>query len=282
MNHLINRRITDATHSTQSMRGFTIIELMLAMAFISMLLLAIALTLVQIANIYNHGNISKDVNTSSRAISDELTSAFTSSGSFSLLPADHHYVVMSRSGIPIGGRLCMGEYSYIWNYAAALSPVGTYPNPSPDTTRNIYNLPGATPSQLAATNYVQVGSTAARHEISLVKAPDASGAYCIPTALTPSGYPNINPVGATELLRTGDHGIVLHYLSITTAATATDSLSAQQLYKITFVLGTPDVNAVPGALANITCKAPGTAGADINYCSVQKFTLVLRVVSGVN
>jgi hypothetical protein len=252
---------------------------MLAMAFISMLLLAIALTLVQIANIYNHGNIAKDVNTSSRAISDELTLALTSSGSFSLLPADHHYVVMSNGGTPIGGRLCVGKYSYIWNYAAALSPAGTYPNPNPDTTRNVY-LPSATPNISA--NVVKIGSAATRYEISFVKAPDASGAYCTKTAATPSGYPNVNPVGATELLRTGDHGIVLHYLDITTAATATDSLSAQQLYKVTFVLGTPDVNALTGTLANITCKTPGAAGADTNYCSVQKFTLVLRVVSGVN
>ncbi|MDB5179927.1 MAG: hypothetical protein JWN12_559 [Candidatus Saccharibacteria bacterium] len=279
MNHLINRRTGNATHSIDSVKGFTIIELMLAMAFISMLLLVIALTLVQIGNIYNHGNTAKDVNASSRAISDELSFALTSSGSFSLNSADHHYVVMSHSGTPIGGRLCVGKYSYIWNYAAALSPAGTYPNPSPDTTRNIY-LPSAIPNLSA--NVVKIGSAATRYEISLVKAPDASGAYCVPTATTPSGYPNVNPVGATELLRTGDHGIVLHYLDITTAATATDSLSAQQLYKVTFVLGTPDVNAVTGALSSVTCKAPGTAGADTNYCSTQKFTLVLRVVSGVN
>jgi len=270
MNHFNKQRLS---------KGFTIIELMLAMAFISMLLLAIALTLVQIANIYNRGNLAKQVNQSSRSISTELTSALTSSGSFSLVPADHQYVEMTQSGVPVGGRLCVGKYSYIWNYGSALSPSGVYPNPAPNSARNVYLSTSAV--NLGA-NYVKVGSTPARYEISLVKAPDASGAYCVPTTSTPSGYPNINPVGATELLRTGDHGIVLHDLVITTSASATDSLSAQQLYKVTFVLGTPDVNAITGTLPDITCKGPGVAGADTAFCSVEKFTLVLRVVSGVN
>lgn len=265
MNHLIKQR---------SDKGFTIIELMLAMAFISMLLLAIALTLVQIATIYNRGNTMKQVNQSSREITTQLTNAMTSSGSFSLLPADHRYVEQEQSGVVIGGRLCVGTYSYIWNYGTALSTVSSY--------RNIY-LPGATKAQLVSTNYVKLTATTGRNEISLVKAPDASGAYCVPTATTASGYPDINPVGATEILRTGDHGLVLHYLHITTSPTAADSLSAQQLYKATFVLGTPDVSALTGlATPDVACLPPGTAGADPNYCSVQKFTLVLRVVSGVN
>jgi len=271
MNQLIKQR-------TRQIKGFTIIELMLAMAFISMLLLVIALTLVQIATIYNRGNTAKQINQSSRAVSEELSLALTSSGSFSLAPADRKYVETAS-----GGRLCVGKYSYIWNYGKALSPAGVYPNPTPATNRNIY-IPSAPVS--LSTNVVKIGSAAPRYEISFVKAPDASGAYCIPTTSTPSGYPNVSPVGATELLRTGDQGLVLHYFHIATSASAADSLSAQQLYRVTFVLGTPDVNALNGIAtpqtANVTCKAPGTTGADANYCSVQKFTLVLRVVSGVN
>jgi len=250
---------------TQTKNGFTLIELMLAMTFISILLLTIAMTIVQIATIYNRGIIAKEVNISSRQISNELGLAMNASTSFSVLPADHHYIDNAW-----GGRLCVGKYSYIWNYGSALYPSTLSAN------RNMYDP--AQPVNTAA-NIVKIGS-ATRYEISLVKAPDASGVYCTPNA---SGvYPNINPTGAVELLRTGDHALVLHYLNVSTSAGATDALSAQQLYKITFVLGSSDMSAITGTQAATLCIAPGLPGADPNYCQIQKFTIVLRVVSGVN
>lgn len=249
----------------QRTKGFTLIELLLAMSFISILLLTIALTIVQIATIYNRGTIAKEVNQSSRQISNEFQLAMNASSSFSIVASDHHYVDSAW-----GGRLCVGQYSYIWNYASALNPASLNAN------RNIYD-PSLPPNTSA--NIVKSGSVT-RYEISLVKAPDAGGAYCTPDAS--GAYPKINPVGAIELLRTGDHALMLHYLNISTAASATDTLSAQQLYKFTFVLGTSDTTAATGTKDTTVCIAPGAAGADSNYCAIQKFTIVLRVVSGVN
>jgi competence protein ComGC len=249
MNHKTNQQTT---------QGFTLIELILSMTFISILLLTIALTIVQIANIYNKGMITKEVNISSRTISTDLDQAIRASGSFSLT---NHYVSTSA-----GGRLCTGQSSYIWNYAGALS--------SQDTSRNKYSS-----GQNTAGNVVISGGVK-RYEISLVKVPDSAASYCIPDGL--GAYPLVNPVGAVELLRTGDHSLALHYVNVTTSPSVTDSLSAQQLYKVTYVLGTGDSNAVTGIGDQILCKAPGVSGADNNYCNVQKFTIVLRVVSGVN
>lgn len=241
-------------------RGFTLIELMLAMTFISILLLTIALTIVQIANIYNRGTITKELNASSRSISTDLDHTLRASGSFSLEPAANRYVSKTW-----GGRLCTGQYSYIWNYGSALSSL--------DPSRNQYSGPAT------AGNTVVTGGIT-RYEISLVKAPDAGAIYCTPNGS--GGYPNVSPVGAVELLRTGDHGLVLHYFDVTTAPTAKDVLSSQELYKMTYVLGTNDLDALTGATDQLACKGPGEDGADLNYCDVQKFTIVLRVVSGVN
>ena len=99
------------TSTLQRIKGFTIIELLLAMTFISALLLAIALTIVQVANIYNRGIILKEVNQTSRAISDELESSLRSSSTFSTEADDKRYVNNQW-----GGRMCLGQYSYIWNY----------------------------------------------------------------------------------------------------------------------------------------------------------------------
>lgn len=239
-------------------KGFTMIELMLAMTFISMLLVAIALTIVQIANIYNKGIITKEVNSSSQAISDELTLAMQSSSSFSLVPSAHKYVSSNW-----GGRLCMGQYSYIWNYGKALA--------SQDTNRNQYSGPNT-----AGNTVISGGIT--RYEISFVKVPDAGGAYCVPDVT--GAYPKIDPSSAVELLRTGDHGLVLHNFTVTSTASGTDALSSQQLYKVSYTIGTPDINALNADQS--LCKGPNQPGSDLNYCAVDQFTIVLRVVNGVN
>ena len=57
--------------------GFTLIELMLAMTFISVLLLAIAMTIIQIGTIYNRGVTLKEVSQAARSISDELNRSIT-------------------------------------------------------------------------------------------------------------------------------------------------------------------------------------------------------------
>lgn len=248
----------------QMKKGFTLIELMLAMTFISMLLLAIALTIVQIANVYNKGIITKEVNQSSRAVSDELSLAMRSSGSFSLDASAHAYVQqVGTDNKLIGGRLCMGQYSYIWNYGRALANL--------DTNRNQYAGPAT-----AGNSVISGGVT--RYEISFVKVPDAGGSYCVPNA--GGVYPKIDPTSAVELLRTGDHGLVLHNLTVTSVPTGKDILSSQQLYRVSYTIGTPDVTAMNSD--QTLCSGPGIPGSDLNYCAVDQFTIVLRVVSGVN
>lgn len=252
MNHAANTPIK----KTQS--GFTLVELLLAMTFISALLLAIAMTIVQIANTYNRGMILKEVNQTARALSQELDLAVRASSSFSTSPTDHKYVNNAW-----GGRLCLGQYSYVWNYGTALSTV----NPN----RNLYS------STNNAGNIVKDAS-GTRSEISFVKVLDQAGSYCVPNAS--GAYPSIDPTNATELLRSGDHSLAIHAFSVTSTPTATDSLSQQSLYKFSFTLGTSDINALTSDQSQ--CKAPNIPGSDLNYCSVEQFTIVLRAVSGVN
>ncbi len=256
MNHEVN---THSRSNSSRQAGFTLIELLLAMTFISVLLLTIALTIVQIANIYNRGIILKEVNQTARSISDELDGAVRASSTFSIDPTAQRYVANAW-----GGRICLGQYSYIWNYGSALDSVSA--------NRNQYSAPNESGNTVIDTN----GTT--RYEISFVKVPDAGGVYCIPSG---SGtYPNINPVGAVELLRTGDHSLAIHGLEIVSNPSAKDTLSSQQLYKISYTLGTSGL----AALSNdqTRCRPPNEQGSDLNYCAVQQFTLVLRVVSGVN
>jgi len=239
-------------------KGFTLVELMLAMTFISTLLLVIAMTIVQIANIYNRGMILKGVNQNARSISEELDRAVSASSTFSTDSAAQRYVNNQW-----GGRMCLGQNSYVWNYGTALSAQS--PN------RNMYSAINT------AGNVIREGSNV-RSEIGFVKVLDPAGSYCIPNG--EGVYPLVDPTNATELLRSGDHTLVIHAFSVTSEPTAKDELSAQAMYKMSFTIGTNNLDALTAD--RTACKAPNVPGSDLNYCSIQQFTIVLRAVSGVN
>ena len=63
-------------------QGFTLVELTLAMTFISVLLLSIALTIIQLGALYNQGTTSKEINQASRDMQDNITRNIASSGPF--------------------------------------------------------------------------------------------------------------------------------------------------------------------------------------------------------
>lgn len=228
--------------------GFTLIELLLAMSFISVLLLAIAMTILQISAIYNRGMIVKEVNQIGRTLSTEVQSGIIKSVPFPIDQATgSHYFEQAW-----GGRLCLGQYSYIWNYGSALQ-VGT------SASRNIYQ---AEPLLI----------TARSSPIRFVKVYDTHAAYCANLNLP------IDPTSATELLNIGDHSLAVHDFSVATAATADDSKTGQRLYDISFTIGTNETNALlldtSGAV--VGCKGPGVPGADLSYCVVQQFGIATR------
>jgi prepilin-type N-terminal cleavage/methylation domain-containing protein len=229
-------------------KGFTLIELMLAMAFISVLLLAVAMTVIQIGKIYNRGITLKEVNQVSRTLTDELTRSIASSPSFSLSASAGKYAPEAW-----GGRLCLGQYSFIWNYGTALN------NNNPNRSR-----------------YSSGSNT-----IQFVKVPDLSGTYCV---RQPSGYPNISPTNAVELLGESDRDLAIHRISVSSASTAVDPRTGQQLYTVTFTIGTNDTAALvtDGSGYVSSCKTPDQLGFSFEYCTVQQFTIAVRTQNAVN
>jgi prepilin-type N-terminal cleavage/methylation domain-containing protein len=224
-------------------RGFTLIELLLAMTFISILLLAIALTILQISRIYNRGTILSEVNQVGRSIASELQTEIASSVPFSVdQRAGSHYFQQTNEG----GRLCLGQYSYIWNYGSVLQPNTSSP-------RNLY------------TNEPLLESNTS---IRFVKVYDTQAAYCSSLNKT------VVPTDATELLNIGDHSLAIQNFSITTTTSANDARTGQRLYAVSFVIATNDQNALISG--GTSCKAPGSIGADLTYCAAEQFSIVVR------
>lgn len=228
--------------SRNNNRGFTLIELMLAMTFIAILLVAIAMTTIQISNIYNKGITLREVNQAGRSVSSELQQSIAASVPFDVTPKTDNsgsetsrYVV--RDG---GGRLCLGTYTYAWNYGKALSGGAGAPA--------IYNkYDNNTPVRFA-------------------KIEDAGGALCADVTLP------VPKNKASELLSTGDRELVLHSFSVT--KTADDPTTGQALYAITMVIGTNDRAQL--TTDNASCKPPAAGVGNENYCSVNQWDIIAR------
>jgi len=223
--------------------GFTIIELMLAMTFISVLLVAIAMTTIQISNIYNKGITLREVNQVGRAVSNELQRSIASATPFDVTPrvdnspntASSKYVV--RDG---GGRLCLDNYTYAWNYGSALAGGEGAP---------------------AVFNKFDDNSP-----VRFVKVADPSGALCAnPEA-------SIVRADATDLISGGDRDLVIHKFTI--VKTAEDANIAQALYAITMIIGTNDQAQL--TTNDASCRPPAEEVGDEDYCSVNQFDIIAR------
>lgn len=185
-------------------RGFTLIELSISLTFISILLVAIAMTIIQISGSYNRGLTIKSVNLAASSIATELQRSIATTMPFSVESNSTKYVVDSY-----GGRLCLDKYSYIWNYGKSLNT---------NSYRNKYSS----------------GSTLIR----FVKVPDTGGSYCT------NATTDIDPTNAVDLLSSGDRNLAIHLFQVASGPTAFDQLTNSRLYSITYYLGTNTASAL--------------------------------------
>ncbi|HEX6462361.1 MAG TPA: hypothetical protein VFZ58_03795 [Candidatus Saccharimonadales bacterium] len=84
--------------------GFTVIELMLAMAFLAFVLLFVVTALLQMMRTYNKGLIYKEINQAGRTISEELVRNLRTAK-----PGSVNIQQQTK------GRLCIGGQTYAWN-----------------------------------------------------------------------------------------------------------------------------------------------------------------------
>lgn len=233
------------THDKQT-AGFTLIELMLAMAFVAGLLLVIAGTTIQMMGTYAKGLTIREVNQAGRSISDDIQRTIATSTPFTIEPAktggtsdDSDSMYVRRPG---GGRLCTGAYTYAWNYG------------------NTQQLSGATATQ--AYNTFTDDDTVIR----LVKVADAGGVLCInPSQMIQRGI-------SKELLSGGDSNLAIQSFSINLGAQ--DEASGQALYALQLILGTNDQSQLNAT--STTCLPPTQGTGAENFCAINQFDIVAR------
>ncbi|USN96449.1 MAG: type II secretion system protein [Candidatus Nomurabacteria bacterium] len=233
-------------HEADNRSGFTIIELTLAMTFVSVLLIVIALTVIQIITIYNRGLTMQQVDQAGRAISTDIRQTLSQSQPFSISTALCLQKQLGACGASAndayGGRLCTGTYSYVWNLSDSLS----------------HNI------------HVNVYDNGVNKEIRFIRVRDNGGRYCAnPDA-------KINESDATQLLDKGGH-IALQSFNI--AEIAKDPTTNEALYRVVMEIGTDDLSTVDrtasssGAIDTIdtSCKPPSDSSSLQDFCAINHF-----------
>lgn len=235
--------------------GFTLVELMLAMAFVSVLLLAIALTSIQAGRLYNRGAVLRSVNQAGRTISDTLRRDFLQSNSQKLnidaKPSDVvGGVVLTRNaaGKTVSGRLCLGYYSYVWNAAEALT-----------------------------TNDKQPGLVVydSGEPVNFVRVIDVGGNMCVRSGVSEK-YPTVvEKTNTTELLKakntTAETTLLIYNLSVDKITTTNEP---EELYRVKFTIGTNRLGEID--TVNQQCRPPGDGESNLEFCAINNFDMIVR------
>ena len=225
--------------SARSNHGFTLIELMLAMTFISVLLVAVAMTTIYMSRTYSRGVSIKEVNQAGRDVSDYLRRDVIAAR-----PVGNYFVAADASGAAGLGRFCLGEFSYVWNPAAALNS---------DT-------------------FVKYTDT--EQPIVFARVKDSQGALCTATG---GVYPvAILRSNATALIESDNYNLAVHDFKAT-RLNDSGAITGNFLYKVEFVLGTNEKDTInEGAIGTMDqrCKSPNEKTSNIEFCSINKFETV--------
>lgn len=191
-------------YSSQS--GFTITELSLSMAMLSVLLIIILVSVFHIISVYNKGLTLKRVNQSGRVISHDLQADLrrvtVGSGDVALQGSSLAVRTKQLNGEDVVTAICTGYNTYIWNVWG-----------------NKYGTPTNTGEKYDSSDEL----------ITMVKVSDSGGAYCKPP------YPQPKKVDSKEML--GDDLAIRQPLYL-------DTGWSDRLMTFTFTISTPDANAV--------------------------------------
>jgi prepilin-type N-terminal cleavage/methylation domain-containing protein len=220
--------------------GFTLVELTLVMAFMSILLLAILYLTIHAGSLYTKGVTNKTLNQIGREVNDVMKRDMIGADSNRM-----QIVPETGSGDKKSGRLCTGTVTYIWNTAPLLD----------DTVATKVKL-----------------STG--EAITFRRVEDPTGTLCVPSG---GVYPMTIPVSmkSSELLSSSGRDYAIY--TMTASSIAKDS-TGKGLVSIDMTLGTNEQGTTQKDLVSgFQCLPPTDNSANFDYCTVQEFITVLRV-----
>ena len=233
-------------------KGFTIVELMLAMTAVSLLMVSIAVLTIFIKNIMVRGNTYRELNSASRAINDSFSRSFSSitlkNWKGGQGPGDDGQAYFIKT--PRGGAFCTGSFSYLWNDDSALAE----------------NSTSRVPVRYSGTDEED-------KSIRMVKVVDNSMYYCYPSPLHRSliweGLPRDSTV--TEIIPAGETNLMLYDIDFKLIDRDIDT--GQSIVNISYTLGTGKGEKQISA-DNASCRP----NSEENYCAINNFNVTVRTI----
>ena len=271
-------------------KGFTIIEITLAMAFLAILMVSIATLIMRVTNIYQKGLAMRAINATGTEIIEDITRTVGAAsylvdihsqdaelGGNGVMEYDNNYKLVEKYyydytvynenhdgknfNVQYFGVLCTGDYSYIWNTARALDP--------DFTTKNFITVNG---------EKVKMVRVYDREQTQCNKDKNGSVANLAKRNYLPVTI-NVPADNVVELINNDEMDLALYEFNITPATQS--AITRQSFISANFILATRQ-----GGI-NINANGDFCRGKDnefkdeyegpmFNYCAVNKFSFSAR------
>ena len=253
-------------------QAFTIVELMLAVAFLGTLLLSIAMLTMQLINIYTKGATMRAINSTGSSMMRDIRSSVGASKEYAAIndseDSEKDYLYRDnkdKESESRYGMFCTGSYTYVWNYQNAMmdyrsDKTGNYLSIEVDGESRPYGF-----ARVADDGCVKFKN---ERDNKAKKIPSAASDMMVLLDGAESG-------DGTDL--------VLYDFSVLTATR--NQVTSKALFNISFVLGTTrgGVNVVSSSNycqlnsnGGATAASQNMADVSMDYCSVNRFEFTVR------
>ncbi len=283
-------------------KGFTLTELAVAIAFISILLLTIATVTLSMVQTYHKGNTMKEINTVGLELISEFTDAISASSNFnyqsycsmftdaaskaacegdggqkfifqqSVVDVQIKNTSTTISNAQKYGIFCTGKYSYVWNTGYTMKSSDGEHTKSSD----LYVVSDAS-ADLSGLGTFR-----------LKKYQDPTRSLCVETFYDNSGnlqaysnstIKNDSPLTllSDELIKTQDLAI----FSLKVDQPVIEEVSSDALYTVHLILGSIS-GGIDTSGSDPSCNMDTSSSYDIEYCAANKFNFTVQTKGGNN
>lgn len=282
-------------------QGFTIIEITLVMAFVSVLLISIAMIISNIMAVYQKGLTLKSVDSVGRNLIEEFTTAINAAPSIDTANlcrthttdditkqecesnGAYKFIFQSRQSntesVQYSGVLCTGNYSYVWNTQYGIqanqslnlkyrTSSGEYEVAQPHLIRfEDRNYLACTVSVNSNYEFLDTFKNDANHTIDITELENGQS--------NPIAEPEQNFLDGSEL------PLLLYELTV--FPISQDSVTLRSFFSGTFILATEqqkDDASITRTDNYCQIENPGAnlldIGSRFNYCAINKFNFAAR------
>ncbi|MBQ2639010.1 hypothetical protein IJF91_03025 [Candidatus Saccharibacteria bacterium] len=277
-------------------KGFTFVELSLALVFVSVLLITIAWLTLHLTTVYEKGLAMKAVNSVGKELVDDFSRAVSASPALTIdslcakkynkttnqyqynncmndsarkFSYQQRYNKVKIAGVerivPTNGVFCTGRYSYIWNSAYVLNPTD-YPRATTGNYQATFNYSGGTNN-----NFRLLKVSDFNRELCTEHMDNSQYLYDDSPVYTLSG---MAPETNEELLDNSENNLALYDMSI--FAPTVHELTSSAYYSGTFILATLRGGIDINSTGEFCSDPPDNLNTDFAYCAINKFNFAMQ------